>query len=57
MEAFLTLNKIIWDLDRLKSELKSVYAADFAKQASRIQKVAEIIHKLEQNQALAEKTK
>ena len=50
MEAFSTLVVLKW-------ELKSVYAADFAKQASRIQEFTEIIQELELNQALAEVTK
>ena len=45
------------DLDGLKGELKSVYAEDFTKQASSIQKVTEIIQELEVNQILALITK
>ena len=41
----------------MKQKLKSVNVADFAKQVSNIQEVAEIIQELEQNQALAEGTK
>ena len=45
MEAFSALEvyKNMFDLIGLKCELKSVYAVDFAKQASSIQEVAEII--------------
>ena len=59
IEAFSTLNayKNYLDLDGLKCELKSVYAADFAKQASSTQEVTEIIWQLEINQTLAEVTK
>lgn len=59
MEAFSSLDacKNILDLDGLRCELKSVYAADFSKQASSIQEVANIIRELELNQALAEVTK
>ena len=44
MEAFSTLDiyKNLLDLDGLKCKLKSVYATDFAKQASSIQEVIEI---------------
>uniref|UniRef100_A0A0L8G6U0 HAT C-terminal dimerisation domain-containing protein n=1 Tax=Octopus bimaculoides TaxID=37653 RepID=A0A0L8G6U0_OCTBM len=58
-ETFSSLNvyKNILELDGLKCELKSVYAADFAKQVSSIQEVADIIWELELNQALAEVTK
>ena len=47
----------IFDLNVLKCELKSVYAADFANQSSSIQADTEIIRELEINQALAEVTK
>ena len=59
MEAFSTLDvyKKILDLDVLKCKLKSVYTVDFAKQASSIQDVTEIILQLELNQDLAEVTK
>ena len=56
MEAFSILHvyKNIVDLDGLKCELKSVYAA---KSASSIHEDAEIIRELELNQTLAEETK
>ena len=59
MDTFLTLHeyKNILNLDRLKCDLKSVYAADFPKQTSSIQEVAEITKELEFKQALAEGTK
>ena len=41
----------------MKSKLKQMYATDFAKQASRIQEVIEIIQELDLNQALTEGTK
>ena len=49
MEVFLTLDvyKNILDLDGYLCKHKLVYAADFAKQASSIQEVAEIIWELE----------
>ena len=50
MKAFSTL-------DGLKCKLKSAHAADFAKQASSIQEVTEIVQELELNQVLAEVTK
>ena len=52
MEEFSILDlykKNILELDGLKCELKSVYATNFAKQASSIQEVAEIIRHLEVN--------
>ncbi|CAI9719171.1 Hypothetical predicted protein [Octopus vulgaris] len=52
--SFLNIYKNILELDGMKCELKSVYAADFAKQASSIQEVANIIQELELNQALTE---
>ena len=52
MKAFLTL-----DLKGVKCELKSVYAADFAKLASSIQEDTEVTWELEVNQVLAEGTK
>ena len=59
MEVFSALDvyKNLLDLDGLKYELKSSNAADFAKQASSIQEVTEIIWELKLNQALAEVTK
>ena len=39
-------------MDRLKCELKLVYAEYFVKQASSIQEIAEILRELEQNQAM-----
>ena len=39
----------IFDLNELKYYLKSVYEADFTKQASSIQEITEIIHELELN--------
>ena len=59
MEAFSTLDvhKKILNLDGLKCKLDSDYAADFAKQASSIQEVTEIMKELELNKALAEVTK
>ena len=59
MDAFLTLDlyKNTLDLNGLNCELKSVYAADFVKQVSSIQEVAEIIQEFEINQALTEVTK
>ena len=59
MEAFSTWDvyENILDLDGLKCELKSLYAADIPKQSSSIQEVAEIVRKLELNQTLAEVTK
>ena len=44
-------------MEELKCKLKSVYASYFAKQASSIQEIAEIIRKFELNQALAKETK
>lgn len=38
--------KTFWNLNKLKCELKSVYDGDFAKQASSIQDVADIIEEL-----------
>ena len=54
MEAFSTLdvNQIILSLDELKCKLKSVYAADFAKQPSSIEEVVAVIWGLELNQGL-----
>ena len=54
METFSTfdVHENILDLDRMKCKLKSVYTADFAKQASSIQEVAKMIGELELNQPL-----
>ena len=59
MKTFLTVDIYtnILNLDGLKCKLKSVYAADFAMQASSIKEVTEIIQELELNQAQAEVTK
>ena len=50
------IDKNILDLDGLKFELKSVYVADFAQQASTIKEVAEIVQEVELKQAFAEVT-
>ena len=47
--VFRFLKKNILNLDGLKCKLKSVYAADFAKQTSSIQEATEIVHELELN--------
>ena len=58
MEAFLTL-----DINKkyigfgLEFELKLVYEANFSKQVSNIQEIAEIIQKFETDQTQAERTK
>ena len=44
--SILDLYNNILDLDRLECEPKSIYAADFAKQVTSIQEVAEIIQEL-----------
>ena len=58
MEMFSTLDvyKNILDLDGLKYEKKSVYAADFAKPALSNQEITEIKQDFEINQALREVT-
>ena len=61
MEVISTLNAyrniFIQNLEELKCELKSFFAADFLKQASSIQEVGDIIQELELNQSPAEVTK